>query len=61
MLAHLLTNFEIQKYYQNEPKFSAVYSRNNLFKIKDGPYIINTDEYESIRTHWMANANVNGM
>ena len=25
-----LTNFEIQKYYQNEAKSNAVYSRNNL-------------------------------
>ena len=31
-----LTNFEIQKYYQNEPRFNGVYSRNNLAeKIKD--------------------------
>ena len=34
MPPHLLTNFEIQKYYQNEPKFNDVYSRNNLAKIK---------------------------
>ena len=27
---------------------------NNLSKIKDGAYIINLDEYESIRTHWVA-------
>ena len=27
---HSLTNFEIQKYYQNEPRFNGVYSRNNL-------------------------------
>ena len=27
-----LTTFEIQKYYQNEPKFNSVYSRNNLPK-----------------------------
>ena len=33
---HPLTNFEIQKYYCNEPKFNGVYSRNNLQKIKDG-------------------------
>ena len=26
----------MQKYYQNEPKFNGVYSRNNLFKIKNG-------------------------
>ena len=34
MLPHSLTNFEIQKYYQNEPKFNVVYSRNSLSKIK---------------------------
>ena len=27
-----LTTFETQKYYQNEPKFNSVYSRNNLPK-----------------------------
>ena len=36
MPPHPLTNFEIQKYYQNKPKFNGVYSRNNLSKIKDG-------------------------
>ena len=40
MRPHPLTNFEIQKYYQNEPRFNAVYSRDNLPKIKDGAYII---------------------
>ena len=48
MPPHLFTNFEIQKYYQNEPKFNGVYSRNNLCKIKGGAYIINPDEYGSI-------------
>ena len=47
-----LTNFEIQKYYQNEPRFNGVYSRDNLPKIKDGAYVINLDEYSYIRTHW---------
>ena len=32
MLPHPLTNFEIQKYYQNEPRFNGVYSKNNLTK-----------------------------
>ena len=41
-------------YYQNEPKFNGVYSRNNLPKIKNGAYVINLDEYESIGTHWIA-------
>ena len=54
MPSHTLTNFEIQKYYQNEPKFNGIYSRNNLPKIKDGAYVINLDKYESIGTHWIA-------
>ena len=54
MPPHPLTNFEIQKYYQNESKFNGVYSRNNLSKIKDRIYIINLDDYESIGTHWIA-------
>ena len=54
MPPHPLTNFEIQKYYQNEPIFKAVYSRDSLQKIKDGAYIINLDEYSDIGTHWVA-------
>ena len=54
MLSHPLTNFETQKYYENEPKFNGVYSKNNLSKIKDGTFIINLDEYESVETHWIA-------
>ena len=49
-----LTNFEIEKYYQNEPKFNGAYSRNNLPKIKDGAYLINLDEFKSIGSHWIA-------
>ena len=49
-----LTNLEIQKYNQNEPRFNGVYSRDNLPKIKDGAYIINLDEYSDIGTHWVA-------
>ena len=52
---HLLTNFEILKYYENEPKFNGVFSRNNLpKKIKDRTYIINLDEYGDVGTHWIA-------
>ena len=51
MPPHPLTNFEIQKYYENEPNINGVHSRNNLSQIKDGAYIINLDEYESIGTH----------
>ena len=51
---HPLTNFEIQKYYQNEPRFNGVYSRDNLPKINDGADIINLDEYSDIGTHLVA-------
>ena len=62
MPPHLLTNFEIQKYYQNEvqlnlknePKFNVVYSRNNSPKVKDGAYVINLDQFKSIGTLWVA-------
>ena len=30
MTPHPLTNFKIQKYFQNDPRFNDVYSRNNL-------------------------------
>ena len=52
---HPLTNFEIQKYYQNEPRFNGVFSRNNLpKKIQDRAYVINFDEYANVGTHWIA-------
>ena len=53
MQPHPLTNFEIQKYYENEPKFNGAYSRNNVSKIKDREYMINLNEYESIETYWI--------
>ena len=34
MPPHSLTNFEIDKYYQNEPKVNGVCSRKNLPKSK---------------------------
>ena len=44
MKPHPLTNFEIQKYYENESRFNGVFSRDNLpKKVKDGTYVINLD------------------
>ena len=63
MPPHPLTNFETEKYYQNDAKqssknktkFNGVYSRDNLpNKTKDGAYVINLDEYSDIGTHWIA-------
>ena len=54
MLPHPLTNFEIQKCHQNEPRLYGVYSRDNLREIRDEAYVINFDEYSDIETHFVA-------
>ena len=59
MLPHPFTNFEVQQYYQNEPRFNGVYSRDNLpelssTEIKDGAYVINLVEYSIIERNWIA-------
>ena len=55
ILPHPLTNIEIQKYSENEPRFNGVFSRHNLpKKIKNGENIINLDEYTDVGTHWIA-------
>ena len=39
MLPHPLTNFGIKYYYEDEPRFNGVYSRDNLPKrMKNGAY-----------------------
>ena len=55
MPPHPLANFEMQSYYQNEPRFIGVFSRNNLPKlIKGGAYVINLDKYGDVESHWIA-------
>ena len=54
MLPRPLTNFKIQKYYQNESRFNGVYLRDNLPKITDGVFVISLDEYSDIGNHWVA-------
>ena len=56
---HPLTNFEIQRWYQNELRCNGIHSKDNLperssTEIKDGAYITNLDEYSDIGTHWVA-------
>ena len=66
---HPLSNFEIQAYYQNEPRFNGVFSRDNLpntirshelrskklgSAVKNGAYVIKLDEYRDIGTHRVA-------
>ena len=54
MPLHLLANFQIQKYYHNEPKFKGLYLIHYLSKIKDWAYVLNFHECRSIETHWIA-------
>ena len=62
MSPHPSTILEIQRYYQNEPKFNGICSRNILTnKIKNKTYVINLGEYADIGIHWItlyANNNV---
>ena len=61
---HPLTNFEIQEYYRNEPRFNRVFSKDNLpntirpkglgSSVKNGAYVVNLDEYHDIGTPWVA-------
>ena len=53
-MTHPLTNFEVQKYYQNEPKYKGVDLGKNLPKTKEWAYVVNLDECNSIGTHWIA-------
>ena len=55
MPLHPLTDFEIQKYYQDEPRFNGAYSWNNLpKKIKDRECEINHDKSADVGTPWIA-------
>ena len=54
MPSYPLANFEIQKYYQYEPRFNGVYSRDNLPKLEDETYVTNLNDYTDIGSHWVA-------
>ena len=52
---HPLINFEIEEYYENEPGFNGIYSRDNLPEtIKSEASVINLDEYADVGIHWIA-------
>ena len=53
MSSEPVTDFEMQKDYQNEPKLNGVYSTNNLPKLNDEAYVTNLNDYKSIGTHWI--------
>ena len=41
---HPLSNIEITKYSNYEPRFNGVFSRKNLSRIRDGAYVINLND-----------------
>ena len=53
-MLHSLSNIEITKYFNYQPRFNGVFSRNNLSRIKDGVYVINIDDEKSKGTHWVS-------
>ena len=55
MPSHPLTNFELERVYQNESRFNGVFSRNNLpGKTKGGVYVINLNKYADIGAQQIA-------
>ena len=41
---HPLNNIEITYYFNYEPKFNDIFSRNNLPRIENGAYVRNVDD-----------------
>ena len=51
---HALTNFQIEKHYNNKTKFKGTYLQNNLTStMNDQAYIVNLAEYKSIGSPWI--------
>ena len=44
---------QIQKFYQNQPRFNGIYSKD-IFpkKVKNEVYVTNFNEYADVGTHW---------
>ena len=51
---HYLSNIEITKYFNHEPRFNGVFSRHNFPRIKDEAYIINLNYKKTNGTHWVS-------
>ena len=45
---HPLSNIEITNYFNYERRFNGTFSRDNSPKIKDGAYVLNLDDNQSI-------------
>ena len=47
MLFHPSTDFEIQKYYQNESKFNGFYSKSYLFAF----FVVSIEKLRNLKCH----------
>ena len=52
-LLHPSSNIEITKYFNYEPKFDGVFSREDLPRLKDEANVINFNDKQRKRTHWV--------
>ena len=53
VLVHPLSNIEITKYFNNKPRFNAVFLRNNWSRIRNGVYEMNLDDKKSKGIQWV--------
>ena len=53
-MLHPLSNIKITNYFNDEPRFNGVFSRNNLPRIKDGAHVTNLDDEKSKVTQWFS-------
>ena len=53
-MVHPLSNIKITNYFNDEPRFNGVFSRNNLPRIKDGAHVTNLDDEKSKVTQWFS-------
>ena len=54
VLLHPLSNIKITKYFSYEPRFNGFYLRDNLPRTKDEVHVINLDDKQSKRIHWVS-------
>ena len=50
----ILSNIKTAKYFNYDPRFNGVFSRDNLPRMKDGAYIINLNDKQSEVRHWVS-------
>ena len=54
VLLHPLSNIEITKYFNYEPRFNGVFLKGNLSRIKDRANVINLNDKQSKSTPWVS-------